>query len=258
MALICLFAANADAQVVNVDREIREDSLQHKWGAFVNVSASSDKQKKNVLDISGNVEIDRHFDNNYLLLGLFRSDAVFNGGEAIQNEGMLHLRYRDRDTRKISPEYFFQYQWNGVWGMVARYIAGGNLRFKFLEERRADLYLATGLFHEWETWDWSGVKDAVVPPDAGPVSRSMLRLNQYLKYAVKLNETVDLSAMSYLQFPLKGRFLQPRWSLDANLFLKAGKRLTVVVHWDHVFDRNRVVPIDLFYYSFSTGLQYAL
>ena len=258
IALACLTAAAAEAQVVNVDREVRDDSVHHRWGAFVNLSASSDKQKKNILDVSGNVEIDRYFDNDYLLLGLFRSDAVFSGGEAIQNEGMLHLRYRDRDTRKVSPEAFVQYQWNGAWGMVARYLAGGNLRFRFLEERKADLYLATGLFQEWETWDWSGVKDAAVPPDAAPVSRNMLRLNQYLKYAVKLNETVDFSAMTHLQFPLKGRILQPRWSLDANLFLQAGKRLTFVVHWDHVFDRNRVVPIDLFYYSFSTGLQYAL
>lgn len=246
------------AQVVNIDREIRADTTHRAWSAFASLSLSSDKQKNNVLDISGNMEIDRNFRNDYMLLGLFRSDAVFNGREAIQNEGMLHLRFRDRDSRKASPEAFVQYQWNGAWGMEARHLAGANIRLRFLEERKADLYLATGLFHEWERWNWSGVKDVPVPPDAGKLGRSMFRLNQYVKYAVKLNENVDVSAMSYLQFPLAGRFTQPRWSLDANIFLQAGKRLSFVVHWDHVFDRNRVVPIDLFYYSFSTGMQYAL
>ena len=257
-AIACLTGLSAHAQVVNVDREAREDTQHHRWGAFVNLSVSSDKQKNNVLDLSGNVELNRYFENRYMLLALFRNDAVFNGGEAIQNEGMAHLRFRDRDSRKVSPENFVQYQWNGAWGMEARYVAGGNLRLKLLEERKADLYLASGLFHEWERWNWSGVKDVPVPPDAGKVRRSMFRLNQYLKYAVKLNETVDFSAISYLQFPLAGRFLQPRWFLDANLFLQAGRRLSVVLHWDHVWDRNRVVPIDEYYYSFSTGLQYAL
>ena len=62
IALACLTAAAAESQVVNVDREVRDDSVHHRWGAFVNLSASSDKQKKNILDVSGNVEIDRYFD----------------------------------------------------------------------------------------------------------------------------------------------------------------------------------------------------
>jgi hypothetical protein len=257
-ALACLPARDAGAQVVNIDREAREDTVHHRWGAFANVSLSSDKQKNNLLDVSGNIEVDRYFRNDYLLLTLFRNDAVFNGREAIQNEGMFHLLFRDRDTRKVSPESFVQYQWNGAWGMEARYLAGANLRFKLMEERKADLYLASGLFHEWERWNWSGVKDLSVPTDAGKVRRDMFRLNQYVKYAVKLNESVDISAVSYLQFPLGRRFLQPRWFLDANLFLQAARRLTLVLHWDHVWDHNRVVPIEAYYYSFSTGLQYAL
>jgi hypothetical protein len=62
--------------------------------------------------------------------------------------------------------------------------------------------------------------------------------------------------MSFLQFPLSGRFWQPRWYVETNLYVNANKHLNFVFHWDHIIDEKKVVPIESFYYSFSTGIQY--
>ena len=46
--------------------------------------------------------------------------------------------------------------------------------------------------------------------------------------------------------PARGGFLQPRVSMDDNLFLHAVKRPIVLMQCDHVLDRNRGEPIEVF------------
>ncbi len=254
--LLLTFPFRGVSQVFNIDREVVPDSSYKNWAFAAGVNLASDKQQNSILDFSSNAEIDRFFKNNYLLIAALRNDAVLLGKNAIQNEGLAHIRFRDRDTRKISWEGYGQYQWNGAWGMDYRIVLGNNIRFKFLEKRKADLYFASGIFREWEKWNWAGVKPELVPNDAADRTRKMFRLNEYLKYAIKLSDQVDVSTVSYLQFPLKGNFFQPRWHFDTNVFLHVGKHLSFTVSWNHVIDNNRLVPIDRFYYSFSTGLQY--
>jgi hypothetical protein len=253
-----LLAGHAShGQVVNVDREVSSDTTSGKWAGNLNLSASADKQRRNVLDVSTRTECYRYLKSNYALIGLFQNDAVLLGRDAIQNEGMLHLRFRDKDSRRFSPEFFTQYQWNGGWGMEFRRLFGGNLRMKVFDKAGSDLYLSTGVFGEWERWNWSGVKQTIPTPPPSRVERRMLRWNQYVKYARKASEYLDISLISYLQFPLSGGFLRPRWYVDANAYLKATRKLSIVFHWDHVVDWNTPVPIDRIYYGFSTGVQVA-
>ena len=257
LSILLLSGLPASGQVVNVDREIAADTPPHTWEGNLNMGFSSDKQRRNVLDVSTHTECYRYLKSNYALIGLFQNDAVFLGREAIQNEGMLHLRFRDYDSRRFSPEFFTQYQWNGAWGMEYRKLLGGNLRIQVFDKTGSDLYLSTGVFGEWERWNWSGVKKPLTSPPPIRVDRRMLRLNQYVKYARKANEYLDISLISYMQFPLSGGFLKPRWYVDANAYLKATRKLSFVFHWDHVLDWNTPVQIDRLYYGFSTGLQVA-
>lgn len=243
------------AQVLNVDREFTEDSLRKNYDLAANIFLSSDKQKNNLLDISTSIEYDNYLKNKYIILALFRNDAVFNGSQMIQNEGLSHIRYRDNDHRNFSPEFYGQYQWNGAWGMEYRYLVGSNLRIKIIDQQEGDIYAGVGTFYEVERWNWQGVKAELVPANPNDIQRDMFRLNSYLKVSRKLTKNIDLSAMSYLQFPLQGDFLQPRWYMDANMYITASNKLEFVLHWDHIRDLNRVVPIDDFFYSFSMGLQ---
>jgi hypothetical protein len=244
------------AQVLNVDRELTEDSLRKKFDLVGSIFVSSDKQKRNVIDYATRLEGDIYFKNKYLLLALFRNDAVFNGKQTIQNEGMAHVRYRDMDTRKWSPEFYIQYQWNGAWGMEYRNLVGSNLRIRWMEKSGFDLYTGHGFFAEQERWNWNGVKPENIPATASDRLRRMFRFNNYVKLSAKLSDNVDWTTVSYWQFPLNGSFFQPRWFLESNVNIGIGKHFNFIVHWDHIRDRYRVVPIDLFYYTVSTGLQF--
>jgi hypothetical protein len=244
------------SQILNSDREGTEDSVFKKWKFSGALTFSADKQKSSLFDVSSNLELYRNFINNYYIIGLVKNDAIYNGKSSIQNEGQLQLRYRDNDTRKYSIEYFTQYQWNGAWGMEFRYLFGSNLRMKFFEEKKSDLYIALGLFREWERWNWSGVRKVPIPPDAQSIENKIYRLNSYAKYSIKLNDKIDISTLSYLQFPLQGSFFNPRWYFESNLYLTVGKHINFLIHWDHIMDKRRLVPIDNFYYTFTTGIQF--
>jgi hypothetical protein len=255
LIVVFFIAITSSGQVLNVDREFTEDSLRKKYDVTANLFLSSDKQKNNLLDISTNIEYDKYLKNKYILLALFRNDATFNGAEMLQNEGLAHIRYRDNDHRKFSPEFYGQYQWNGAWGMEYRYLMGSNFRIKIMDKQAGDIYGAIGAFYEVERWNWNGVKSDLVPNKPSDIQRDMLRLNTYIKASRKLTRNIDVSSISYLQFPLKGIFFQPRWYFEANMYVAATDKIELVLHWDHIKDVNRVVPIDDFFYTFSMGIQ---
>lgn len=250
----CFIWNKLDAQILNIDREFAADSLRKNWDFCGGINFSSDKQKKNILDLNTSLEFDRFFKNKHVLLGMFKNDLVYSGMSKIQNEGMLHIRYRDNDQRKFSTELYAQYQWNGAWGMEYRYLYGSNLRFKLFDKNKSDFYAGIGLFHENERWNYSGVADDVLAQNTSKIERQMFRLNTYLKSSFKLSKSVDCSIVSYLQMPVNSNFKNLRWFLDANVYYRATDKFSFFVHWDHFSDAYRVVPIQTFYYSYSTGL----
>jgi hypothetical protein len=255
---ITLISISASSQILYLDREKGEDSVRKKINFTGDLTFSSDKQKNNILDLSAQLELDRFYQNKFCLISLFKNDATFLGKKTIQNEGFFHIRYRDQDTRRISAEEYLQYQWNGSWGMEYRILAGANMRNRWIDNSKFDVYTGIGLFQEWERWNWSGLSDNLNTPDKTPVNKTLCRLNSYAKISAKITENVDLALMSYLQFPVDEYFFKPRWNFESNVYFRAGKNFSFLIHWDHILDNNRVVPIQSFYYSISTGLQFNL
>jgi hypothetical protein len=261
IALICwaLFAQyTLLAQVLIIDREVITDSLKKNYLLSGTFSFNSDKQKNNVTDFNSHFEYDRLFKNNYVLIHSINSNLTSNGGTLIQNEGVIQIRYRDNDSRKFSPEFFLQYQWNGAWGMENRMLQGVNLRERWVEKNGFDFITATGIFREQETWNWVGVNESLVPPNAEAIKKDIFRLNTYIKSAFEISKNIDFSAISFVQFPLSNDFTKPRWFWDCNLNFNMSKHVNFQIHYDHMYDANRVVPISDYYYSVSTGIQIML
>ncbi|MFN6260055.1 MAG: hypothetical protein ACK4ZG_03635 [Bacteroidota bacterium] len=244
------------AQVLNIDRERREDSLLKTWDLAVGLSLSSDKQKRNLLESNTNLEFVRNLPSRYFVAGLLRNDLEYNGPTQIQNEGLVHFRFRDRDTRKYSPELFIQSIWNGQWGLEYRQYVGASTRACLLEKKGLDLYAGLGLLHEWERWNWSGVRPELQPSVQSKIFVNRWRVNQYFKLSARAGEWVDLSAISYFQPGISSGNILPRWYVDANVYFKAGEKFSLVLHWDHILDLHLAVPIDQFFYGFSFGVQY--
>lgn len=243
------------SQILNVDRITIADSISSKWVGFTDISFSSDKLKKNVLDGSTKFELNHFFKNDYFIVGALNTEFTLNGKDIIQNEGFIQVRYRDKDTREWSNESYIQYQWNGALGMEFRKVIGTNVRKRFFEKKKIDLYAGIGVFYESEQWNWSGVENSNLLTTTPTLNRSLFRLNNYWKMAYKINDNMDLSAISYFQLPVNRDLPNLRWFVDINTYIKMTRNLSFIIHYDHTIDQYRLVPISNFYYSLNFGIQ---
>ncbi|MEN9303777.1 MAG: hypothetical protein RL264_2206 [Bacteroidota bacterium] len=249
-----LFASISVAQVLNVDREIESDTTFRRVRAALNFNFANDKQKRNLLDFTNVSEIDFFLKNNYLFILLSNSELAFNGNQVLENNGFFQFRFRDNDSRKVAPDVFTQYQWNGIQGLQNRALLGANARFRWLEKKKSDLYTSLGLFYEFERWNPFLSSYAFHNQGLNIVNRNIIRFNTSAKFAIKISKEIDFAGSTYVQFPLNSRFLTPRWFLDANLHFTVNKHLGFVIHFDHNWDTYRPLPIDNYYYTFQIGM----
>ena len=259
LILIVFTSTVTYAQVLNVDRENGQDTVFKRNRFNINLAFSLDKQKRNLLEFNSQIENDFYFKRNSLIwVTLFQTDAATNGVSILENNGYFQMRLRDNDKKRIYPDLFLQYQWNGVWGLENRTLGGCNARFKFWEDKKDDLYAGLGLFYESEKWNPTLSAFSFAQDSLQIVYRQIPRLNLSAKTAIQLKEGIDLSASTFVQFPLNEQFShlsQPRWFIDLNLFLSISKHVAMQIHYDHNFDNYRPLPIDKLYYNFNMGFQ---
>ncbi len=253
--LLSIFTFPLSAQILNIDRENNQDTLKKILKAFITVSFSSDKQKNNFLEFTNASELNYSLKKNYSLILLGHMDIAFNGPKTIENNGYVQLRFRDNDTRKISPESYIQYQWNGVLGLQNRSLAGCNARLRLLDKYKGDLYIGVGIFYEIERWNINQSAYSSIDDTVTFVNRKMFRLNVPVKFAFKISDKIDFSCISYMQLPLNSNFNQPRWFFDSNLYFEFSKHFNFLIHYDHTYDTYRALPIENYYYSLNIGIQ---
>jgi hypothetical protein len=249
------FISLSQAQVLNIDRKIETDTTFRRVRATFNFNFSNDKQRRTLVDFTNSSEIDYFLKNKYLFILLSQTEVSFNGKQTLQNNGFFQFRFRDNDSRKIAPDFFTQYQWNGVQGMEHRALLGCNARMRWLEKKQSDLYTSLGLFYEMEKWNPFLNSYAFQKDSLGIVNRNMFRLNTSAKFAFKIAKNIDFAGTTFVQFPLNSNFITPRWFFDSNLYFTVNKHLGFTIHYDHNFDTYRPLPIDNYYYSITTGIQ---
>lgn len=246
-------------QVLNLDRENGVDSINKRFHFSLLGNASNDKQKNDLIAFNTNTEFDFINTSKMMLILLSQNDIQFNGERVLENNGYLQVRYRDNDTRHFAPDFFVQYQWNGVWGLKQRNLYGVNLRARWWEKRTSDLYTSFGIFYENEFWStklagYSYTTDQI----QANIKRDMFRLNTTVKYAIKINSLMDIAGITFIQFPINYNFFSPRWTFDINWYIKLNNFFSLILHYDHNYDNYRPLPIDSYYYSTNLGFQYKL
>lgn len=247
-----LFTLNA--QVLNLDRT-QGDTVFRRNKLALNLGFNMDKQRRNLVQFVAQVENNLFFKKKQLAwILLANTDACYNGKAILENNGYFQTRLRDNDTRKVYPDYYLQYQWNAVWGLQRRALGGCNLRFRFWENRKDDLYASIGAFYEYEKWNPEIEGFSFQNTSLTAIERQIPRLNTSLKTSVQLSDAIDLAATSFLQFPMNQQFqnfLNPRWVLNMNISFNVTKHLTIQLHYDHTYDGYRPLPIDEYYYNLN-------
>lgn len=254
-----VFCLHLCGQVLNVDRQHDKDTVFKKNRFYLNLGFSLDRQKRNLVEFNSQAENDFFLRKKQLVwITLTHTDLSFNGTSILENNGYAQMRLRDNDSRRIYPDYYIQYQWNGVWGLQNRALAGCNARFKFRETKKDDLYAGIGLFYEYEKWNPFMTSFGFSHDSVDIVYRAMPRLNVTAKAAIHLKDGIDLSGSTFVQFPLNDQFthfMTPRWFMDLKLYCAITKHIAVVINYDHNFDAYRPLPIETYYYNAHIGFQ---
>lgn len=241
-------------QVLNIDRENGEDTLNKKFHAAFDFNFSLDKQKGDFIDLNNKSELDLSIKKNMILIFLTSTELSLSGKDQIENNGYFQLRFRDNDKRKCFPDTYVQYQWNGILGMKQRYLIGSNLRVNWMEGKETDLYTGIGVFYEDEIWDPT-FSTLDFSDTLTTIHRKLIRLNTSVKYALKIGERADLALVNYVQFPVNNFFGKPRWFFDSNLNLAITKKWSTVLHYEHNYDLYRPLPIETYYYALTIGFR---
>ncbi|MEO7767863.1 MAG: hypothetical protein ABIS01_10565 [Ferruginibacter sp.] len=237
-----------------MDKVSSPSDSARKWS--VAVAAGTDySSEKQIFDWDTKADITRFLKGKHLLTTVFVNSFISSVGSNLQNAGFVHLRFRDNDTRKLSPEYFTQYQWDNLRGMMDRYLFGANLRIRIKETKTLDLYAGIGLMYEWEKWNFDGV-DSVKLPAVHPASvkSALLKLNQYFKISIKLFKTTDLTLTNYFQARPDKHILTPRIADFIQWNIPVSKKFSINFNVEGIYDASPIVPIKHFYYNYLTGV----
>lgn len=247
-----------NSQILNVDRENGQDTIVRKHLFSWNSSFAIDKQQNNLIELANAIEYDNFFKNDLVWIVFLNSEASLNGQTILENNGYFQTRLRDNDKKRVAPDYYVQYQWNGVWGLQNRALAGCNARFKFWDDKTDDLFISAGAFYEYEKWNTTTPGYGFQSSSDTIVFRAIPRLNFGAKTAFKVAKGIGFAAKSFLQFPMNDafdHFNNPRWSFHCNLNFEINKHLSMAMQYDQNIDYYRPLPIDVFFYNLNLGFQ---
>jgi len=149
---------------------------------------------------SGNTDLDERdlsgklkYDSNRRYLAFIQGtyEKTESSDVTTEDEIFSHARYIHKLNREtLYGEGFLQYFENSFQGIDYRWLAGGNLRWRFFSSTDwGKLYLGAGAFQEELNYI-----DEFPEED-----ESMTRLNSYLAYTIKLAEKTDFSLIGYYQ-----------------------------------------------------------
>lgn len=248
------------AQILNIDSELK-DSMDKKRYLLISGTFSHDKQKKSINDLTSGIEFVQKLKNRYALVLVGQTNVVLSGREIIQNEGYCQWRYRDPDVRKTSIEGYVQFQWNGLWGMEKRALAGANIRQRILDKKSGDFYVGMGGFYETETWNYKGVEDtSKIPQDPKSISLNRFRINTYFKTTKKLFKNCEVAAESLIQANATSIINNPsiRWFLIGKINYQLSEKILLTFNYDHIFNQSPPIPIKRMFSGYSLEMNIKL
>lgn len=220
----------------------------HAFKAAFNVGFTIQKQVDILYSFNTNIDMSYlHKQSLFVIVGnfnLFRSGSV-----NILNGGFAHTRARFFTNFWVHPEFFAQYQADGIRGMEQRVLGGGNLRFVIKEYDKGHLHTGVGVMYEYERWNYSAVPSKVLVSDRNPIDNHYVKLNVYLSFTQRIKEVAYFQITAYFQTRPDAYFIVPRVSVNGSMVFNITKHIKFSVNYNLFYDAKPVVPIDQLYFS---------
>ena len=242
------------SQIINIDPPKRDSALGvHRLYGTTRLLFEIDQEQNNIYDFNGDVNLSYLMGKDALT---FASHEEFttSGNQELLNAGFFHLRYNEHMASSIHLEYFTQYQWNDVRGMLGRVLLGSNIRFTLLKNSKWMAFLGTGMMYEHERWAYTAVPVEKTPLNDSPVESNYLKANLYIKLHKTISNSAEFVFINYLQARPDKNIVYPRISTSVQLNFTISKHFNFTMAYDNSYDSKPIVPIKHFYFSVTNGI----
>jgi len=254
--LILYFNNPLSAQILNADRFGGQLDSTTSFKALFDIGFSLQKQVDLLFSLDGKLDLSYfHKSTLFVLVGNFK---LFRSGSTnLLNGGFAHARVRVLKKNWIHPEFFGQYQLDGILGMETRILGGGNLRFILTEDKKTHLHFGLGAMYEFERWNYSAIPSTFTITDDTPVLNHYIKLNCYLSYTQKIKDIADFQITAYFQARPDRFVLYPRISFNGKMTFKFTKNIHFAIVYNVYYDALPPVPIAPLYFSFINKLTFS-
>ena len=240
MLLACLSASWACAQVINTENK-RLDQ-KDGWSGHIDFGISLTQNTKQILQGSNAIQAQYHKKKNTLLLindlrlmQVDRSDLL--------NRGYQHVRYNYELRPYLIPECFVQAQYDQIWKLDYRLLAGAGPRFKLLQNDSARIFTGTLAMLEYEQ------------VDGGSQINSDVRMSTYLSGSYNWPNHFGIDHITYFQ-PLVTDLRDFRISSETNLRVAFTKHLGLKVGFGLNYDAEPPPGLPTLIYNLNNSISY--
>ncbi len=241
--LVCCFTSGtAVAQIVNIEKS-RMQSDTTGWLGSAGAALSLIKNTQTVFSAGVDAHLQYKSEKSlYLILANY--GFLKGAGNKFVDNTFLHLRYNYKLNSLIRWEVFTQYQKNVITKIKSRYLMGTGPRFKILSNKIIRMYAASLIMFEHE-------KEST----PAKTEHNDIRSSTYVSFTITPNNYLELISTSFFQ-PRLNNLSDFRILNQIGVIAKAGKRLSLRINWNYLYDSSPVPGIPSDNYAFSTGLEY--
>lgn len=166
--------------------------------------------------------------------------TIFNGSKVL-NDGLQHIRYGYKFTKRITGEVFTQAQYNVIIKIKERYLNGIGPRFTLINSDSLKMFVGTLYMYEHEN-ETTGVKN------------THHRISSYLSLGWQANKNIHLDLIGYYQPDISNN-KDFRVSTELSTDIKITQRLSYKISLAWFYDSQPPDGIRSIFYTFRNGLK---
>ena len=240
--LFLFLAVDVKSQLLNVER-VRGDADTTGWHGDLGFDFSLSRYKDRVLKIANNTNTS-YYSEKHSYLFLSSIELVNVDGSSLISSGYFHVRSELFRNNNLSPELFIQYQYNRNMGLENRVLAGGGLRYTFLDYDNLSGNIATGLMYELEEWKLG---------DEEAVENQYLKSTSNISVVGRINPQTSILLTGYYQARPR-RFFRPRAILESQLNVRMSRYLSLSVSFSMMHDAEPIIDVPKLTYELKNGI----
>ncbi|MFU8812345.1 MAG: DUF481 domain-containing protein [Balneolaceae bacterium] len=237
--------STAGAQVLNVEsfRTATAVDSAKTWAGETGFDFTLSKFNDRVIKL-GNQTVGSYFTGRDRYLFVTNLELVDVDGESVVSNGYFHLRGTFFEPSRFSPEFFNQFQYNENLGLKERFLTGGSLRYRFLQNEVVTGSLVTGLMYEYEKWGTDTISN---------IRNNLIKSTTSLSLRGQISENARLVMIGYYQ-ARPDRFFRPRVTSENQLNIHISRHAQFRVNFTLTYDADPVIDIPDLIFELKNGL----